>query len=193
MPKTATDTKSRILKAASSLFSSHGYGGTTLDDIITASGITKGAFYHYFKSKDLLCQEVLDEAINDYHGLAESIDTEIEPIDQLRTIIHKIVELNASGHWVNCRLLLRFSTDSHESNPVLQRKVRNFWQWYTGFYEDLITRCRDVGQLGTQMEAKVLARLLVSTMAGAVVLDKTAPNESQSHCPAEAVINILLA
>jgi len=193
MPKTATDTKSRILRAASSLFSSHGYGGTTLDDIITASGITKGAFYHYFKSKDLLCQEVLDEAINDYHGLAESIDTEIEPIDQLRTIIHKIVELNASGHWVNCRLLLRFSTDSHESNPVLQRKVRNFWQWYTGFYEDLITRCRDVGQLGTQMEAKVLARLLVSTMAGAVVLDKTAPNESQSHCPAEAVINILLA
>ena len=193
MPKTATDTKSRILKAASSLLSSHGYSGTTLDDIITASGITKGAFYHYFKSKDLLCQKVLDEAINDYHSLAESIDTEIEPIDQLRTIIHKIVELNASGHWVNCRLLLRFSTDSHESNLVLQRKVRNFWQWYTGFYEDLITRCRDVGQLGTQMEAKVLARLLVSTMAGAVVLDKTAPNESQSHCPAEAVINILLA
>ena len=193
MPKSATDTKSRILKAASSLLSSHGYNGTTLDDIISASGITKGAFYHYFKSKDLLCQEVLDEAINDYHGLTESIDTEIEPIEQLRTIIHKIVELNASGHWVNCRLLLRFSTDSHESNPVLQRKVRNFWQWYTTFYEDLITRCRDVGQLGTQMEAKILARVLVSTMAGAVVLDKTSPNESQSHCPAEAVINILLA
>ena len=150
MPKSATDTKSRILKAASSLFSSHGYSGTTLDDIITASGITKGAFYHYFKSKDSLCQEVLDEAINDYHSLTES-------------------------------------------NPVLQRKVRNFWQWYTSFYENLIIRCRDVGQLGTQMEAKVLAKLLISTMAGAVVLDKTVPDESQSHCPAEAVINILLA
>jgi len=193
MPKSATDTKLRILKSAGSLFSSHGYSGTTLDDIINASGITKGAFYHYFKSKDSLCLEVLDEAINDYHGLTQSIDTDIEPVEQLRTIIHKIVELNASGHWINCKLLLRFSTDSHESNPVLQRKVRGFWQWYTSFYENLITRCRDAGQLETQVEAKVLARLLVSTMAGAVVLDKTTPDESQSHCPAEAVINILLA
>jgi TetR/AcrR family transcriptional regulator, transcriptional repressor for nem operon len=193
MPKTATDTKSRILKAGRSLFSSHGCDGTTLDDIITASGITKGAFYHYFKTKDLLCQEVLDEVINDYHKLVEYIATDIEPIEQLRSIIHKIVELNASGHWVNCRLMLRFTSDSHESNPVVQRKVRQFWQWYTNFYEDLIIRCRDGGQLGTQMEAKTLAKLLISTMAGAVVLDKTAPDDSQSHCLAEAVINILLA
>jgi len=193
MPKAVTDTKSRILKAGRSLFSSHGCEGTTLDDIITASGITKGAFYHYFKTKDLLCQEVLDEVINDYHKLVESIAADIEPIDQLRSIIHKIVELNASGHWVNCRLMLRFTTDSHESNPVLLRKVCQFWQWYTNFYEDLIIRCRDQGQLGVQMEAKTLARLLISTMAGAVVLDKTAPGGSASHCPAEAVINILLS
>ena len=156
MPKAATDTKSRILKAGRSLFSSHGCEGTTLDDIITASGITKGAFYHYFKTKDLLCQEVLDEAINEYHNLVKSIATNIEPIEQLRSIIHKIVELNASGHWVNCKLMLRFTTDSHESNPVLQQKVCQFWQWYTDFYEKLIIKCRDTGQLGVEMEPKAL-------------------------------------
>ena len=60
MPRTRTDTKSRILKATRTLYSTHGCDGTTLEDIITASGITKGAFYHHFRSKQELGMAVLE-------------------------------------------------------------------------------------------------------------------------------------
>ncbi len=69
MARHPTDTKLRILKVARTLYSTHGFEGTTLDDIITASGVTKGAFYHYFKSKESLCIAVLDEVIDEYSKL----------------------------------------------------------------------------------------------------------------------------
>ena len=177
MPRIATDTKGRIIKAAKTLYSSHGCDGTTLDDIITASGITKGAFYHYFKSKESLCESVLDEVIEDYRAIAESFEEDIEPIERLSKFLDKIAELNGSGEWVNCRLILRFSTNTFESHPKIQRRLKNFWQWQISFYEDLIEQCRQSGQISTDIDLETQTRILMSAMAGAIMLDKAAPSE----------------
>ncbi|MEO8757950.1 MAG: helix-turn-helix domain-containing protein [Devosia sp.] len=49
----------QILTAAFTLFLAHGYDGTSLADIVHASGLSKGAFYHHFKSKQALFEEVI--------------------------------------------------------------------------------------------------------------------------------------
>lgn len=51
-----------ILDTAEMLFASKGYTQTTINDILTAIGIAKGTFYHYFKSKE----EVMDAIIARY-------------------------------------------------------------------------------------------------------------------------------
>jgi len=191
MTRRRTDTKSRILQAARTLYSTHGFEGTTLGDIITASGITKGAFYHYFKSTEALCAELLEEVMRDYQQLTESIDPDIEPIEQLRQVVGKLAQLNASGQWVNCRLILRLSGESHQSHPQIQRKIRRFWQWYTAFYEEMIARCRSAGQLSTHPDAKTQTRLLMSTMAGAITLQRLTASEPASADLAEIIINFL--
>ncbi len=112
MPRLPTDTKSRILNVTRTLYSAHGCENTTIDDIITAIGITKGAFYHYFRSKEDLCITVITRVIEDYQNLAQSINPDAEPIEQLRQMIEELAQLNASGRWVNCRLIIRLSTDS---------------------------------------------------------------------------------
>ena len=48
-------TKNKIISSAAKLFSERGYDETTLQDIMKLSGLSKGAIYHYFKSK----QEIL--------------------------------------------------------------------------------------------------------------------------------------
>jgi len=191
MARRRTDTKSRILQAARTLYSTHGFEGTTLGDIITAGGITKGAFYHYFKSTEALCAELLEEVMRDYQQLTESIDPDIEPIEQLRQVVGKLAQLNASGQWVNCRLVLRLSGESHQSRPQIQRRIRRFWQWYTGFYEELIARCRLAGQLSAHPDTKTQARLLMSTMAGAITLQRLTASEPASADLAEIIIDSL--
>ena len=52
-----------ILRNAARLFSAKGYSGTTVDDIVQATGIAKGTFYIYFKSKEDLLIEVIKNLI----------------------------------------------------------------------------------------------------------------------------------
>jgi AcrR family transcriptional regulator len=62
-------TRQKISAAAKNLFSIHGYSETTINDIITAAGITKGAFYHYFKSKEAVCGEIIDSIQSEYQNI----------------------------------------------------------------------------------------------------------------------------
>lgn len=173
------------------LYSTHGCDNTTLDDIITASGITKGAFYHYFKSKESLCETVIDQVISDYQELADTLDANSEPIDQLYEMITKLAKLNASGEWVNCRLILRLSVDSHHSQPHIQQKINKFWKWEIGFYEELITRCREAGQLSSRLDATTQRQLLMAVMAGAIMLEKVAPSDKGFGELAKTIVNML--
>jgi AcrR family transcriptional regulator len=50
--KKADERRTEILDAAQRLFMSRGYDTTTVNDLITVVGISKGAFYHHFTSKD---------------------------------------------------------------------------------------------------------------------------------------------
>ncbi|MDP1699653.1 MAG: TetR/AcrR family transcriptional regulator [Aestuariivirga sp.] len=46
------DTRTRLLDAALMVIRSKGYAGTSVDDLCHAAGVTKGAFFHHFKSKE---------------------------------------------------------------------------------------------------------------------------------------------
>ena len=46
------DTRGKLLDAALTVIRTKGYTATTVDDICVAAGVTKGSFFHYFKSKE---------------------------------------------------------------------------------------------------------------------------------------------
>jgi TetR/AcrR family transcriptional repressor of nem operon len=48
------DARSKLLDAALSVIRAKGYAATTVDELCTAAGVTKGAFFHHFKSKEAL-------------------------------------------------------------------------------------------------------------------------------------------
>ncbi|MFF4651681.1 TetR/AcrR family transcriptional regulator [Streptacidiphilus sp. ASG 303] len=50
--------QARLLAVASALFAERGFAQTSVQDIVERAGVTKGAMYHYYSSKDDLLQEV---------------------------------------------------------------------------------------------------------------------------------------
>ena len=52
--------KTKILLSAQSLFYTKGYEKTSVENIISEAGVSKGGFYHYFKSKEKLLDELLN-------------------------------------------------------------------------------------------------------------------------------------
>src|ERR1700761_9341872 len=51
------NTRTRLLNAALRVIREKGYNATTVDELCTAAGATKGAFFHHFQSKEALAVE----------------------------------------------------------------------------------------------------------------------------------------
>ena len=85
------ETKDHILKTAFILFLKKGYKAVTMQDLERETGLTKGAFYHYFKGKEEIFIEVIDKyhlskkaysisELDDHSSLSEFIHSQIEDI-----------------------------------------------------------------------------------------------------------------
>src|SRR5580704_1680145 len=67
MRATENDVRSGVVTAATRLFAAHGFGGTALQDIADAVGVTKPAILHHFPSKEHIRQAVLDAILSHWN------------------------------------------------------------------------------------------------------------------------------
>jgi AcrR family transcriptional regulator len=161
-------TKQKIVAAAKNLFSTHGFCQASLDDIITAAGITKGAFYHYFKSKEKVCEEIIDSVQIEYQNIFDSVSRELNPLEQLKAVIAQLIELNNSGRWVNCELMFRLGCQMPTLQTHLRQKIENFWKWTFSSYLSLITQCRELKLISNKLSAEQQAKLIIDLLTAAV-------------------------
>ena len=81
--KNARNTKGKIVSAAWKLFYEQGYDNTTVEEIVEASGTSRGSFYHYFEGKDALLSSLSYLFDEKYDELSETMDPSLSVFDKL--------------------------------------------------------------------------------------------------------------
>ena len=81
--KNAKNTKGKIVSAAWQLFYEQGYDNTTVEEIVEASGTSRGSFYHYFDGKDALLSSLSYLFDEKYDELTETMNPALSPIEKL--------------------------------------------------------------------------------------------------------------
>jgi len=78
-------TKTKLLDTAMHIIRAKGYTATTVDDICVAAGLTKGSFFHYFKSKEQLAVEAAQHFADMAAGLFSTAPYQqiADPLDRL--------------------------------------------------------------------------------------------------------------
>jgi TetR/AcrR family acrAB operon transcriptional repressor len=90
----AQKTRSQILEAAEQAFHQRGMSRTTLAEIATIAGVTRGAIYWHFSNKADLIQAMLDtlhEPLDELAKASESED-EVDPLGYMRLLLIKVFE-----------------------------------------------------------------------------------------------------
>jgi AcrR family transcriptional regulator len=111
-------TRRRIINAAVELFNDGGYSSTGVGDIVERTGMTKGALYHHFNSKEALAVAIIDQAsgilLTTFQGISRSSAPALESMIHGVLVVaqlantDKLVRMGA--------VLLRIFAESSESS-----------------------------------------------------------------------------
>ena len=171
------DTREAIVRVATRLMHVHGYNGTSLDDVLRESGVGKGNFYYYFKSKEDLGHAILDRVVESLIGRTLEpcfSDHTAAPLAQIRCFLGKVVDAQRERNCVGgCPLgnLAAELSDVHEGFRTRLAEVFSAWRARLTAALAEAQRRRDVGP---RCEPEAVAQFLVAALEGAILMTKVA-------------------
>ena len=157
-------TRRHILDVAAHAFAEHGYNGVSLNDIVRDSGLTKGAFYFHFPSKEALALEVFGTKQEEWQAaVAEELAGKKRAIDRLNAVMDcgcEMYEDDASARVVG-RLCVELSRD----RKLAPRLTVYLESWFS-LVEALIREAQDDGDARKDLDARITAETIVSSFIG---------------------------
>ncbi|MET8682469.1 TetR/AcrR family transcriptional regulator [Streptomyces sp. NPDC004647] len=116
-----TPVPQRLLAAATRLFADQGYDRTSVQEIVEAAGVTKGALYHYFGSKDDLLHEIYGRVLRlQQERLDEFAESEAAVEERLRGAAADVV-VTTIEHLDDATIFFR---SMHQLSPEKHKQVR---------------------------------------------------------------------
>lgn len=168
-----TARKTAILDAAARLINEQGFSRTSVDDVITAAGLSgKSHFYHYFKSKEELGYEVLERQFSRFaeRGLVILREPMIEPLDRLTLFIDTLVALQRDREGRQGSPFGNLAGELADSHEGFRRRLDQLFDQWAMQLQSLLWELRP--QLREDVDAGRLARFIVAALEGGMLLTR---------------------
>lgn len=158
-----SDARPRELRtAALKLFAVHGYGGTTIEDIARAAGVTVGTIYRYFKDKEALLHAIVEWAAAEPFLEPIASTTDGEPRTRLRQLGQAV--WSASRREPHVHVIRLVLAETGNVPGLVDRYREKVLEPAERLFAESIEQC------GQPANATVLARAALGALLGASVL-----------------------
>ncbi|HNE03061.1 MAG TPA: TetR/AcrR family transcriptional regulator [Anaerolineales bacterium] len=162
MQQRSEETRSKIIFSAVKLFSAKGYNTASVDDICADAGISKGAFYHHFRTKQDLFLALLD-------GWLETIDNAIEASKD-KTVPETFMQITEAFPYIfataneGLPMFLEFWLQANRDEKIWQASVKPYRRYHK-YFTDLIKKGVDEGSF-VEVDPDLASRMIISTAMG---------------------------
>ena len=175
----AQENRDRIVGAAATLFRERGFDAVTVSDVMKAAGLTHGAFYAHFASRDAMLAEAADRAGAESVAAAADLVAQAPPSQALEALLRAYLsQAHVANPELGCPAAALGSEMPRQAPEVRRAATRRIKEMV-----DLVARqSPDWGKPGAHEQALVT----VATMVGAVVLARAVdePGLSDDICQA---------
>lgn len=170
------ETRNRILRRSASIFNKRGYAGTSLSDLMSATGLEKGGIYRHFASKEELALAAFDyawaEALRPrMHGL----DACASATDRLLLMIRNFAEIVPNAISGGCPLM-NTAIDSDDGNPLLRDKARRALHHWKDLIVSTVRQGQQSREFRQDISAEEVATVLISSLEGALMISRLERN-----------------
>jgi TetR/AcrR family transcriptional repressor of nem operon len=182
-------TRRIIIEKASSLFNRKGYHGTSMSDILKATGLAKGGIYGHFASKE----EIVAEAFS--HAFYRVMDEMAIRIKSKTTAMEKLdAILEFYDHFVSqppveggCPILNYSSHSLEEEVPAMKKLLSSATRTMLDALVRIIEKGQKYEQIKPGIHAEAYAEIIYSRIEGALMLTKATGDESRLRRLIEAL------
>jgi AcrR family transcriptional regulator len=153
--------KERLLRVATRLFARNGFEGTSVQDIVDAAGVTKGAMYHYYGSKDDLLYEVYHQLLTmQTTRLSDIVKGSGTPEERLRAAAIDVVVSSLD----NLDDMIVFFRSLHMLPEDRQTQIRAERRAYQDQFKTLVEEGVADGTFRTDVAADIIVHYYLSAV-----------------------------
>ncbi|NEN07789.1 TetR/AcrR family transcriptional regulator [Diaminobutyricibacter tongyongensis] len=167
-------TRSKIVEAAADLIRVQGVGGTTLDDVVLASNVSKSQLYRHFEDKSALVRAVI-EYVGD-----RKIAGERDRLEKVRTFAglqrwrDAIIENNALHEGRYGCSLGSLANEVSDQDAIARLKLQDLFTAWQQLFEGVLRRFQQEGLIPQDADIMQLATGFVAAVQGGYLLAQTA-------------------
>ena len=181
-------TRARIVDAAASLVYERGTAGTSLDDVMAATGTSKSQLYHYFADKDALICEVIKAQLGRIIAAQEAGLHEVSSWEGLQRWCDHFVTATRATHGAGgCPIGSLVGELADQSEPARRVLAQCFAEWQS-YLSEGFEAMRNNGELAAQADPAELALTVMSALQGGLLMSQA----MRSARPLELALNMAL-
>ena len=173
----AQQTKSRIIQQAAAVFNQKGYAGSSIADIMQATGLKKGGIYNHFQSKDELAVAAFDYAVGVMsQHVWSAVKTKSNAVERLQALVSSyLAYVEAPPVVGGCPILNTAIEADDTDSPLRDRAIAAIDSW-RGLIVRIIHKGIKKGEIAATVQADTIATIIICTIEGAIMMSQLEKN-----------------
>lgn len=167
-------TREHILKVTRQLFTSQGFGTTSISMIIAATGVKKGNLYYHFSSKEELGLAVLLDAKEEFALFLEESFSGKDPLVEILNSCDRLLELLEEQNFVGGCLFGNAALEMTEKHIRFSGIIQEVFDHWICKINASLQRAVDDGIVNDSLHIPALSTTVVATLEGGIMLSRLA-------------------
>jgi AcrR family transcriptional regulator len=160
--------RDQIIDAATARFAANGFQATGMADVIAASGLSAGAVYRYFRSKDELIAAIVERVVGEAAARFEVLlqqEPVPDPAGAVATAVRMVAEVGGRGSVDLTRVAVQAWGEALR-NPGVHVVVDRAYRTIRGFFVEVVRRGQQAGTIPADADPQHLAATMLSAVLG---------------------------